>query len=680
MQHSGIGAPSPTRAVPGGDLYDLVNDLDAIIWEFDAATMRFTFVSQRAEDLLGYPVELWYAAPDFWATHLLHPEDRGWASDSLQRIVEGGAGSTFEWRVLTASGAVLWGRHLVRSIEAEEGRVLFRGITLDITEEKCSEQRSREDEGHFRSVIENVSDIVAVIDRGRKFRYVSPATERILGYTAAEVVGRSPLDFVHPDDAAYLEERMASRFRGGGEPEALTEVRFRHRDGSWRILQVRGRLNALDPGEEVIVLTARDITERRRAEEELRRQRTYRKRAEKALAESEAQLRQAQKMEAIGRLAGGVAHDFNNVLTAIKGHAQLLLDEMCDSEPRREDAEEIWRSAERAAGLTRQLLAFSRKQILKPVPVDLNGIISGLEKMLERLVGEEVVFAMALSHDLGRVLADPGQIGQVIMNLVVNASDAMPGGGLLTVMTLNTELGEGCTTDFGYPVRPGPYVVLLVQDTGRGMTPGVRDQIFEPFFTTKARGRGTGLGLSTVLGIVQQTGGHIRVASGEGEGTSFEVYLPRMEVEAVLPESEPEQRPEMVCAAADLEPVTETILVVEDDDAVRSLICKVLRKRGYSVLEAGNGADALRVLTTHDDEIHLVVTDLVMPGMSGTELAAELWNSHPGLPFLFMSGYTEDELVRRGVADGEMLLLEKPFSPGRLTQRIREVLVAERVC
>lgn len=789
----------------GDCMYDLIQDLDAIIWEVDEEKRLFTFLSQRAEALLGYPVERWLSEPGFWADKIVHPADRDWVVECCLRAGSEGGDHRIEYRAITAAGRVIWLRHASRPVGDKVRRHRRRGVIFDITEQKRTEAALRESEARLRMLVDNISDIVAVISADRRFRYISPAVERVLGYGIEEVEGRSPLEFVHPNDAGYLAQRMASRLRGEGDPDRLTEVQFRHRDGSWRILQVRGRWHGHEPGDPVIVLTARDVTERRRSEEELRRQRAYfarlfegapeaivlldemdrvqrvnkefcrlfgfvpeealgrevselvvpeelalearalseraargervgletvrrrkdgvlvpvsilavpvefedgtthiygiyrdasaQKRAEQALAESEAQLRHAQKMEAVGRLAGGVAHDFNNVLTAIQGYAQLLLDGLSRSDPRREDAEEVWRSAARATGLTRQLLAFSRKQILKPEAVDLNAIVVGLDKLLRQLIGEEIGFETALPRGLDQVTADPGQIEQVLMNLVLNARDAMPGGGRLTIATRNVELAEEYAARFSYPVQPGGYVLLEVRDTGTGIAPEIEDRIFEPFFTTKEPGRGTGLGLSTVFGIVKQSGGYIWVESAVGEGTTVRVYLPRTEeVEArgrkrqqaepqstsplaslITTESGPEAVAAESCPATRAGAGVETILVVEDEDAVRALVCKVLRKHGYAILDAVDGPAALQLLDSHHGPIHLVITDVAMPGMSGTELAERVRRSRPEMPFLFMSGYAENELIRRGVADGQMLLLEKPFAPGTMIRRVREAL------
>lgn len=370
-------------------------------------------------------------------------------------------------------------------------------------------------------------------------------------------------------------------------------------------------------------------------------------------------------MEAVGRLAGGVAHDFNNLLTAISGHAQILLEDLPADDPARADIEEISRAADRAADLTRQLLAFSRKQMLRPQVLDPNALIGEIQKMLRRLIGEDIELITRLAPDLGAVRADPGQLEQVIMNLAVNARDAMPTGGRLLIETRNVELGEDDARRLA-PLQPGPHVVLIVSDTGAGMDESTRERIFEPFFTTKEKGKGTGLGLSTVYGIVQQSGGHIWVYSEPGQGTTFKIYLPRVDA-----------RPEAAPAPSDADGAhngREVVLLVEDEDAVRSLARRILEKRGYTVLTARTGPEALRIAERHDGPIHLILTDVVMPEMSGRELAERIAPTRPDARTLFMSGYTEDDVLRRGVLNEGAAFLEKPFTPSALAQKVREVL------
>jgi nitrogen-specific signal transduction histidine kinase/CheY-like chemotaxis protein len=398
------------------------------------------------------------------------------------------------------------------------------------------------------------------------------------------------------------------------------------------------------PARERVAFLVEDVTERRRTEE---------------------QVRSSQRLEAIGRLAGGVAHDFNNLLSVILGYARFAVDGLRAGDPLRDDMEEVRRAAERAAGLTKQLLAFSRKQVLNPRVVSMNTVLREMEPMLRRLVGEDLELKSFLAADLGNVKADPSQLEQVLMNLVVNARDAMPDGGQLTIETANADL------DAGYAARhagtePGPHVMLSVSDTGCGMDEATQARLFEPFFTTKEPGKGTGLGLSTAYGIVRQSGGSIWVYSEVGKGTTFKVYLPR------------------VFAATDSSPVlsvppedsSETVLLVEDDDGVRALARRILSGAGFEVLCASNGGEALLCCERHAGEIHLLLTDVVMPLMSGRQLAERIEALRPGTKVLYMSGYTDDAIVHHGVLEPGTAFVSKPFSSGELVRKVREVLDA----
>jgi signal transduction histidine kinase/CheY-like chemotaxis protein len=380
----------------------------------------------------------------------------------------------------------------------------------------------------------------------------------------------------------------------------------------------------------------------------------------------EAQFRQAQKMEAVGQLAGGVAHDFNNLLTVISSYSEMVLQGLAPSDPNRADLEEIRHAALRAAGLTRQLLAFSRKQVMQPRVLDLNSeVVAGVEKMLRRLIGEDIELVTALDSNLGLVNADPGQLEQVIVNLAVNARDAMPEGGRLVIQTANVELGaEGAGRHLG--AKPGLYVMLAISDTGTGMSRETVARMFEPFFTTKDPGKGTGLGLATVHGIVKQSSGDIWVYSEPGQGTTFKVYLPRADSQVadavpVLPRQHVRGR-------------GETILLVEDDAALRGLARKILVAGGYAVLEARTGEEAMAVCARGEQPVDLIVTDAVMPGMSGRALAERLAAVRPTARLLLISGYTDDDILRRGILDPRMAFLQKPFTPGALAQKVREVL------
>jgi signal transduction histidine kinase/CheY-like chemotaxis protein len=390
----------------------------------------------------------------------------------------------------------------------------------------------------------------------------------------------------------------------------------------------------------------KDITERKRLEE---------------------QLRQAQKMEAIGQLTGGIAHDFNNMLTIINGYSELTLQSLKADDPLRPNLEQVKEAGERAAALTRQLLAFSRKQVLEPRVLDLNAVLTNLDRMLQRLIGEDINLVTAPASKLWRVKVDPGQIEQVIMNLAVNARDAMSQGGKLTIETANVELDDAYAREH-ISVQPGPYVLVAVSDTGCGMDAKTQARIFEPFFTTKEPGKGTGLGLSTVYGIVKQSGGYIWVYSEVGQGTTFKVYFPRVEaaVETVEPSRE----------AAKTARGSETVLLVEDDAALRTLIRRILQVNGYTVLEAHHGKHAIEVCQQHEGPIHLLVTDVVMPEMSGTEAAGHLSVIRPDMKILFLSGYADEAIHRHGVLAPGAAFLPKPFTPNSLARKVREVLDA----
>ena len=402
-------------------------------------------------------------------------------------------------------------------------------------------------------------------------------------------------------------------------------------------------------------------------ERELREAQTRvaRKAAEAALRQSEEQLRQVQKIEAMGRLAAGVAHDFNNILTAITGHSELLLRQLDADDPRRKNAEQIEKVAYLAAGLTRQLLIFSRKQVIEPRVLDLNAVILDIKKMLRRLIGEDIEFCTLLDPAAGHIKADPGQIEQVIMNLAVNARDAMPNGGKLTVTTANITPDKNHLKNFP-DMDAGDYVMLAIADTGTGMSEEVKAHLFEPFFTTKPSGKGTGLGLATCFGIVKQNTGHINVQSELGSGTTFKIYFPQ-----VLSAIEPLRVRNLPTGVAG---GNETVLLVEDEPVVRELAVATLREKGYTVVEAVNGEEGLRLARQHDGKIDLVLTDVVMPVMGGKEMADALRTSHPDTKVLFTSGYTEDALGHHGVLRPGILFLPKPYLTATLARKVREVL------
>jgi len=561
---------------------DLVQGLDAIVWEADAATLRFSFVSQRAQTVFGFPADRWLDEPDFFSKRI-HPEDRVKVMAKCRAALARGEDHELEYRALTATGEIVWLRDIVHVVPDAPGSAgQLRGLTVDLTDLK---------------------------------------------------------------------------------------------------------------------------------------------RADEALRTSEDQLRQAQKMDAVGKLAGGIAHDFNNLLMVIRGDGDLILRRLPPNHPLRKNAEGIREAADQAATLTRQLLAFSRKQVLAPKVLDLNGIVAGMQTMLQRLIGETINLVTVPEAALGRVKADPGQIEQVIMNLAVNARDAMQDGGRLMIRTANVRAGEAPPLPGAASPPAGPHVLLEVSDSGSGMDANTQAHLFEPFFTTKEAGKGTGLGLSTVYGIVEQSGGSVTVETELGRGTIFRIYLPQVDAAAPAAPAPPAARPAprpapaaappaptlaapaspapafvvtappppparvqpepVRAAAAPIEPGlvaepvpqrAETILLVEDALRVRAVVREILEMNGYNVLEARHGAEALDISERHQGPIHLMVTDVVMPQMSGRELAQRLQPLRPDMKVLYMSGYTDDAIVRHGVLGAGMAFLSKPFTPDALALKVREVL------
>ncbi|MGH7521911.1 MAG: ATP-binding protein [Gemmatimonadales bacterium] len=505
------------------------------------------------------------------------------------------------------------------------------------------EQLLREREQYFQKLIEHGTDIIAVLDAQGVIRYVSPSVLALGGYAPDDLVGRNMVELLHPDDVETL---VGVFFEGvaTGVGGRFLQLRFLHKDGSYRTLEAVGRYLLEDPVVRGVVINARDVTERRSLER---------------------QLLQAQKLEAVGRLAGGIAHDFNNLLTAILASTDLLLETLPAYHPARDDALETRKAALRAADLTRQLLAFSRQQVLTPRVLHLNGVVEDIAKLLKRLLGEDIDLRTTLAPDLGAVRADPGQLEQVIMNLAVNARDAMPEGGKLTIETANVSLDETYVAAHTVVV-PGPYVMIAMSDTGVGMDDATRARVFEPFFTTKPKGKGTGLGLATVYGIVKQSGGYIWVYSEPGHGATFKIYFPRVDDRL-----DPADRPTPVEASPR---GSETVLLCEDQDEVRSLTHRILVAHGYDVLVAGSGAEALELVEAWPHAIDLLLTDVVMPGMSGRDLARQLAPKYPAMKVLYLSGYPDESIVRHGVLEPGVAFLQKPFTAEILARKLREVL------
>ena len=505
----------------------------------------------------------------------------------------------------------------------------------------------------FRLIGENAADLIAVVDTKGRRLYNSPAYQRILGYSLEELRNTSAFEQIHPDDRQQVKEAAEEAQRTGHGRRV--EYRIRHKDGSWRILESTASVIQDARGvTEKLVVVNRDITKRKQAEE--------------ALRQSEKQLRQAQKMEAVGRLSGGIAHDFNNLLGVVIGYSEHMEARLGPNDPFRKSVEEIKKAGQRAASLTRQLLAFSRQQMLEPKVLDLNAIVVDVEKMLRRLIGEDIELTTMLDPALGPVKADQGQLVQVIMNLAVNSRDAMPDGGKLIIETANVELDEAFARHTPY-VKPGQYALLAVSDTGIGMDAETQAHIFEPFFTTKELGKGTGLGLATVYGVVKQSGGYVWVYSEPGKGATFKIYLPL--VDEVIRQARRETRPAKSSRGS------ETILLVEDEESLRALTRDVLAESGYQVLEADSGARALEVAQQHHGPIHLLLTDVVMPGISGPALAEKLVAVRPDTRVLYMSGYTDRAIGQQGMLGSGSSLLQKPYTRDNLNRRVRETLDSE---
>ena len=772
-------------AVRAAERYrELVDDIDGIVWEADTSVepFRFTFVSRRAELILGHPESSWQSDPEFWSRRI-HPEDRVRVLEFARETARASRQREIVYRVESPEGRTIWLRDRMHGVAGEGGSgKRLRGVMLDITTQRLAEESLLASEARKGAILEGALDCIVTIDHTGRVIDFNPAAERTFGYRHADVVGRPMVDLIVPPAVREAHRQGFARYLATGEAKVIgrrIEMTGMRSDGSEFPLELTV---TRVPGAEPPIFTGfiRDIAERRAAEAELRgtlslltatlestadgilvvdrrgkivslnrkfvtmwripqsildsrdddqaitfvlsqlkdpeaflskvrelyaqpeaesfdvlefkdgrvferyslpqridgrsvgrvwsfRDVTERRRAEGELRESELQLRQSQKMDAIGRLAGGVAHDFNNLLTVILGYCDVLIDRLEAGDPMRRAADEIQGAAERAAALTRQLLAFSRKQMLEPKVLDLNAALAGTGQLLRRLIGEDVELELKLDPDLGRIVADEQQVQQVIMNLAINARDAMPQGGRLTLATANVQL-DSSYAQLHQPLPAGPYIVLTVSDTGAGMDAETKARVFEPFFTTKEQGKGTGLGLATVYGIVKQSGGYIWVYSEPGEGTVFKIYMPRLDAAAVIEEN--------VVSVDRLPSGTETVLLVEDEARVRELLRGALERRGYRVLAAGSGEDAQGLMSTHRGPLHLLVTDVVMPGMRGTDLASRLGALHPRMRVLHISGYADDAVLRHGVREGSAAFLQKPFTVEALIRKIREVLDA----
>lgn len=618
----------------------LVEHLPAIVYVASPKPPNQTlYVSPQVETILGFTRQEWESSSSSWENQIF-PDDRERVSQEWFSSLADGRTFRSEYRILTRDGRMLWFYDEGLLVKDESGRILsVQGFMLDITE------RRRAEEGLTRlaAILGSLDDAVISKTLDGIVMTCNPGGERMYGYAPGEMVGKPVSSLITHERIEEEAEILAKTEHG----EVLKNFETIHLRKDGKPIDVSLTVSPLKDSQNRITgaaMISRDIT---------------------AVKQLEKQLLQAQKMEAVGRLAGGVAHDFNNLLTAITGYTDLLLTQTCDGHPFHPDLVEISKAAERAASLTRQLLAFSRRQVLAAQVTDLNSIVLNMERMLRRIIGDDIELITELDPELGRVKVDPSQIEQVLMNLFVNARDAMPDGGKLVIESMNVELDQEYASAH-VSARPGAYAMLVVSDTGIGMDPETRARVFEPFFTTKEQGKGTGLGLAMAYGIVKQSGGNIWVYSEPGRGSSFKIYLPR--VNSVAPvASGGETRVQSLQGS-------ETILIVEDEDVVRNLVQQVLNRAGYRLLVAHNALEALALTENHHEAIDLMITDLVMPQMSGKELAEEMSKRRPQTKILYMSGYSDAIAKHQGLLDPGMAFLQKPFRPDSLARKVREIL------
>ena len=607
------------------------------------------FVSEKCHELTGYTADELLENRAISFADIVHPSDRDWLAEKCGASLAARQPCSNEYRILTADGRERWVWDQARGVYSSTGDLLFiEGLIIDITARKQAASQCRAAEEKYRTLVEQLPAVSYTAEFGAQGRwhYVSPQVESLLGFRREEWLGDSELWFrqLHPDDRdRVLVEEIRCRDQG---ETFHTEYRLLARDG--RVLWFRDSAVIVSDeatGKKILHGLMLNITERKTLEE---------------------RFFQSQKMEAVGRLAGGIAHDFNNLLTAILGYSEIMIRRSDIDDSLRRNATEVQNAANRAATLTRQLLAFSRKQTMQPRILNLSNAVADIEKMLRRLIGEDISLHTIHGAGVGCVKIDPTQIEQVIVNLAVNARDAMPEGGKMTIEIANVTLDEKFAEEHT-GIQPGDYVMMGISDTGVGMDETVKAHLFEPFFTTKGQGKGTGLGLATCYGIITQSGGHIVVDSQAGQGANIKIYLPRVAAEAEqLPQSQ---------EFLTLPTGTETVLVAEDEPGVRDLAVGMLRDLGYRVLEASNGNDGKRVAQQYSEwKIDLLFTDVVMPRMDGKQLAEWFREARPETKVLFTSGYTPDETVLRGIEENRIEFLEKPFTPAALARKIRAVL------
>ncbi|MEX2283772.1 MAG: PAS domain S-box protein [Gemmatimonadota bacterium] len=615
----------------------LAENINEVFYIMDARFSETLYVNSAYETIWGRTRQSLYENPSSFIDPVVE-EDRPALLASIERNQRGEESGYVDFRIVRPDGEVRWILTKAVSIRNERDEVYrLSGIARDVTRQHRAEIALQESEARFRDLAEASFDAMDIAENDI-IREANKGFEKTFGYTADEAVGRAVLDFVAEESREEVQRRLEDNLEG------TYELVGQRKDGTKVLLEATAKSTTVDgrPGR---ITALRDVTEKRLLED---------------------QFRQAQKMEAVGRLAGGVAHDFNNLLTVISSYADLTLEDFAPNDPRRDGLEEIRRAAEAAASLTRQLLAFSRQQLIEPRIVELTETVTTVAKMLKRLIGEDIKLETVFKERGLRVLIDPGQLEQVIMNLAVNARDAMPTGGRLTIEVATADLSADYARTH-WPVAAGTFVMIAMTDTGAGMDSATRARIFEPFFTTKEQGKGTGLGLATVYGIVKQSGGFIWVYSEPGQGATFKIYFPLAEQHEVpVGELEGTQR---------VPGGSETILIVEDAAHVRMAVKQILMRYGYTVLEAPDGQVALHY-AARAVRVDLLLTDVVMPGVSGRVLAEQFTARRPGVKVLFMSGYTDDAVMRHGVLNRDTAYLQKPFSAEALARKVREVLDA----
>jgi two-component system cell cycle sensor histidine kinase/response regulator CckA len=600
----------------------------------------FVFCNSRFAEITGYSVEELLSLSSAQMIEMIHPDDRKLINDRRRDRLNGKPVlPQYEYRGIKKDGTEIW-LEIYSSVIEYDGKPAIQSAFRDITERKKALEGLQKALDWQKAIFEGSRDGFIISDKNSNFIDANERACKLLGYSKEELLKMGARDLNKSVDPSVLETIRKRILKG---EEYVGETQVYTKDG--RKVDVEfGHRRVIIAGKIYIHSIIRDITKQKRLE---------------------AQLVQSQKMEAIGVLAGGVSHDFNNILTIIKGYAELMLEDVDPNDAKRQDLEQIGIATQRAESLISQLLAFSRKQIIQPTILNLNDVLNETNKMLRRLIGEDIEVACITKSDLGLVNADHGQLQQIIMNLAVNARDAMRKGGRLTIETANADFDEEYVS--AYPsAKPGRYIMLAISDNGIGMDAATQARIFDPFFTTKAKGEGTGLGLSTVYGIVKQNNGFIGVYSEPGKGTSFKIYLPRVEGTVSPPET-----------VSDLDVGfrgSKTVLIVEDEAPVRALACRILRDHGYKILEAANGLEAQGIAKEYEGDIHLVLSDVIMPAMGGEDLISWIKTIRPDVKALYVSGYTNNSIIHHGILDPNVAFLQKPYSVNSLARKVREVI------